>query len=137
MQLGNVTTSVTVEANGRAISVAFPELVWAYNITLRNVTTISLPSLGSVNGSIGLYGNEFMTDFSANSLASVGGSLSFVDNADLANLSMPLLQTVGGGLQIANNTNVATISLPALQVIGGALDCNGNFSRYVGPCTLI
>ena len=128
MQLGNITTALAIEANGRNVSANFPNLEWAFNITLRNVSSIRFPSLASLNGSLGFYSNFFDT-VSAPNLTSVGGSLSFVSNEDLANASFPLLKTVGGGLQVANNTAIEDINgFQALETVGGALDFYGNFS---------
>lgn len=132
MQLGNITNALTIEANGRNVSATFPNLEWAFNITLRNVSSISIPSLASLNGSLGFYSNEFTTVNAAN-LTTVGGSLSFVSNTDLTNVSMPMLKSIGGGFQIANNTQFDEIAFPKLQTIRGALDFNGNFTSVSLP----
>lgn len=133
MQLGNITTSLTLEANGRNVSAIFPNLDWAYNMTFRNVSAVSIPSLASLNGSMGFYSNEFMT-VNAPNLTSVGGSLSFVSSADLTNVSMPMLKTITGGFQIANNTEYKIVNgFNSLQTIGGALDFYGNFTSVTFP----
>ncbi|KAK5110758.1 hypothetical protein LTR62_005635 [Meristemomyces frigidus] len=137
MQLGNISTSLVLEANGRNVSATFPNLEWANNMTFRNVSTISIPSLASINGSMGFISN-FFTSIVAPNLTSVGamggGSLSFVSNADMTNLSFPELTTVGGGLQVANNTALNTVNgFPSLKTVGGALDFNGNFSNVSLP----
>lgn len=127
MQLGNVSTLLILEANGRNVSATFPNLEWAFNMTFRNCSAVSIPSLASLNGSMGFYDN-FFTELAAPNLTTVGGSLSFVSNEDETSISMPELTTVTGGLQIANNTALKGIDLPALQTVGGALDFNGNFT---------
>lgn len=128
MQLGNISQSLIIEANGRNVSATFPNLEWAYNMTFRNVSSVSIPSLASINGSMGFYAN-FMDAVAAPNLTTVGGTLSFVSNEDLTNVSFPELKTVTGGLQVANNTALKTINgFPALQTVGGALDFNGNFT---------
>jgi hypothetical protein len=127
MQLGNVTQGITLEANGRNVSAIFPNLEWAYNITFRNVSTVSTPSLASINGSYGLISN-FFTSVSAPNLTTVGGSLSLDSNEALTNISFPELKTVGGGLDVTNNTELGDISFPALTTVGGALDFYGNFT---------
>jgi hypothetical protein len=129
MQLGNISQALILEANGRNVSATFPNLEWAYNITFRNVSTVSIPSLASINGSMGFYAN-FFESVSAPNLTTVGGTLSFVSNEDMTNASFPELKTVGGGLQVANNTALENIDgFPALQTVGGALDFNGNFTK--------
>lgn len=127
MQLGNVTQSLILEANGRNVTADFPNMIWAYNVTFRNVSQVSIPSLASVNGSMGFFAN-FFSSVAAPNLTTVGGTLSFVSNADMTNMSFPELKTVSGGLQVANNTVIKTIDFPALQTVGGALDFYGNFT---------
>lgn len=132
-QVANITSAVNINSNGNSLEVSFPNLIWAANMTLRNVSSISIPSLATINGSLGFYGN-YMTDIAAPNLTAVGstatgqGSLAFVANGKLANISMPLLSTVGGADQIANNTDLTGISFPALTIVGGAIDFSGNFS---------
>lgn len=132
-QIANVTSAVNINSNGNSLDVSFPNLIWAANMTLRNVSSITIPSLATINGSLGFYGN-YMTSVIAPNLTSVGstatgaGSLAFVANGKLANISMPLLKTVGGADQIANNTGLTGISFPALTTVGGAIDFSGNFS---------
>ncbi|KAK3642436.1 cell wall protein Ecm33 [Elasticomyces elasticus] len=133
MQLGNITQSLIIEANGRNVSAIFPNLEWAYNMTLRNVSTMSIPSLASINGSMGFYAN-FFESISGPNLTTVGGSLSFVSNEAMTNLSFPELTTVNGGLQVANNTALEEVNgFPALKTVGGALDFNGNFTSVELP----
>lgn len=131
MQLGNITTSLTIEANGRDVQAIFPNLDWAFNMTFRNCSTISIPSLASLNGSMGFYSNSIQSLMAPN-LTTVGGSLSFVSNEDLTNISMPSLKTITGGFQIANNTALKIINgFGDLATVGGALDFNGNMTKYV------
>jgi len=132
MQLGNITNALTLEANGRNVSATFPNLIWAYNMTIRNVSTFASPSLAALNGSLGFYSNEVAT-ISAPNLTTVGGALSFVSNTDLTELDMPMLRSVQGGLQVANNTELETVSFPMLKTISGALDFNGNFTNVSLP----
>lgn len=128
MQIGNISTSLILEANGRNVSAVFPNLEWAFNMTFRNVSSVSIPSLTSLNGSMGFYAN-FFTTLAAPNLTTIGGSLSFVSNQDLTNITMPELKTVGGGLQVANNTALGGLNLPSLTTVGGAFDFYGNFTK--------
>jgi hypothetical protein len=128
-QLANITQSLTIDANGQNLKVEFPNLVFAYNMTLRNISSISIPSLASVNTTLGFYG-DYMTSVMAPNLTSVGGDLAFIANAELTNISMPALTTVGGGVTIANNSALMTIDgFPSLKTTG-AINMSGNFSRY-------
>ncbi|RKF76066.1 Protein ecm33 [Golovinomyces cichoracearum] len=132
-QIANVTSSLNINSNGNNLDVSFPNLVRAANMTFRNVSTISIPSLATVEGSLGFYGN-YMPSISAPNITSVGskadgqGSLALVANSKMSNISMPLLKTVGGAVQIANNSALTGISFPALTYVGGAIDFSGNFS---------
>ena len=132
-QVANITSNLNIDANGQLLAVSLPNLIWAANMTLRNVSSVSIPSLATVNGSLGFYENYF-TSVSAPNLTTVGnkgtlqGSLAFVANPSLANISMPLLQSIGGADQIANNSALDAINFPALSFVGGAIDFAGNFT---------
>jgi hypothetical protein len=127
--LANVTNSLSFSANGRDLEISFPNLEGAANLTFRNVSKISMPSLSSVDGDMGFYSNTFET-FAAPNLTQTGGTLAFVDSPGLSSLSFPLLTTIGGGFQIANNTNLKTINgFPKLKTIVGALDFAGTFNK--------
>jgi hypothetical protein len=132
-QIANITQSLTIDSNGQLLDLAFPNLIWAANMTLRNVSSVSIPSLTTVNGSLGFLENYF-TEIVALNLTTVGntgtniGSLAFVANPSLTNISMPALQSIGGANQIANNSALTAIDFSSLQVIGGSLDFSGNFS---------
>ncbi|THZ79989.1 GPI-anchored cell wall organization protein Ecm33 [Aureobasidium pullulans] len=136
MQLGNISTSLTIESNGGNVSAIFPNLIWANNMTFRNVSQIALNSLVSVNGSLGFYANEFESLQCAN-LTTVGsnkGDLTIVSNQNLNNVSFPQLTKVGGGLSIQNNTDLMTVNgFPKLATITGAFDLYGDFANVTMP----
>lgn len=137
-QVANVTTSIDINSNGNALVVSFPNLIWAGNITIKNASSVSIPSLHAVNGSLGLYGNGFAS-ISAPNLTSIGntatnaGGLAIVGNTALTNFSFPALTNIGGGDQVANNTGLSDINFPALSIVGGAIDFTGNFSSVELP----
>lgn len=129
MQLANITNSLIFTSNGRNVSAEFPNLIWANNLTVYNVSTFSVPSLATINGSAGFYSNYFAS-LNAPNLTQVGQSLSVYSCPQLTNVSFPVLTDIEGGLTIANNTALKSINgFPALQTIGGALDYYGNFSK--------
>merc|ERR1712059_81553 len=115
-QIANITNAVNINANGNQLAVTFPNLIWAANMTFRNVSSIKIPSLATVNGSMGFYGN-YMDSIAAPNLTSVGsfatgvGSLAIVANAKLANISA-----------------LHAIAFPALTSVAGAIDFSGNFT---------
>jgi hypothetical protein len=136
MQLGNITNSLNIESNGANVSAIFPNLIWANNMTFRNVSTIALNSLVAVNGSLGFYSNEFESLQCAN-LTTVGsnkGDLTIVSNQNLNNVSFPMLKKVGGGFSIQNNTDLMVIDgFPKLATITGAFDLYGDFTNVSAP----
>ena len=133
LQVVSIKNSLDIEANDgyvSGLSTTFPMLETAQNMTFRNCSSISLPSLANVTEDLGFYGNT-ITSFAAPNLTTVGG-LIFVDNTDLTNISIPGLVSVNGSYQIANNTMLKQINgFQKLSVIKGALDFNGNFTEYV------
>jgi hypothetical protein len=125
----NVTNALSFSANNKDLEISFPNLEGAANLTFRNVSKISMPSLSSCAGSIGFYSNTFES-FAAPNLTTTGGTLAFVDSPNLSNLSFPSLTTIGGGFLIANNTQLKTIAgFPRLRTIAGALDFAGTFCK--------
>merc|ERR1712070_599991 len=132
MQLGNVSDSMVLEANGLNVSAIFPNMKWGNELTFRNCSQVSLPSLATTNGSLGFYAN-FFDMLSTPNLTNVGGDLSFISNEDMTNFSMPQLVKVGGGLNVANNTALRSIAFPQLETVVGALDFYGNFTNVSLP----
>lgn len=125
--LANVTQSLSFAANGLDLSIDFPNLGSAANLTFRNVTSISMPSLSEVAGFIGLYSNYFES-FSAPNLTMTGNTIAVIDSSELSNLSFPMLQTIGGGLQLANNSKLTDIDgFNALETIDGDINYYGTF----------
>jgi hypothetical protein len=129
MPLGNITKGLNIATNGQQLAVSFPNLKWAYNMTLRSVDSISTPALVSVNTSLGFYSGSF-SSYSAPNLTSVGGALSFVSDSQLSNISLPALTTIGNALYIVNNPELKSIDgFPVLKTIGGNLLGVGSFSK--------
>ncbi|KAL3424457.1 GPI-anchored cell wall organization protein ecm33 [Phlyctema vagabunda] len=127
-QVSNITQMLNIDSNGRNLEVTFPNLEWAANMTFRNISSISFPSLAVINGSLGFYENYFESINAPNLTSITSGSLAIVANPSLANLSMPLLEAIGGGNLIANNSALDAISFPVLANVGGAIDFSGNFT---------
>jgi hypothetical protein len=132
-QIASVGTLLNVASNAQNLVVELPNLIWAANATFRNVSSVTIPSLAVVNGSL-TFDENYFTSISAPNLTSVGnlgyssGALAFVANAQLQNITLPALKTIGGAALISNNTALTSISLPALSQVGGAIDFVGNYS---------
>lgn len=131
--LTTVNDTLVIGNNGQNLAVSFPELTFAANMTFRNISSIDLPNLTKVGGTLGFYGT-FIKEVSAPKLTEVGvfttgdGGLALVANSKLTEIDMPLLKSVGGAYQIANNTQLSNIEFPALERVGGAVDFSGTFS---------
>ena len=133
LQVTSIKNSLDIEANDgyvTGLQTSFPLLETAQNMTFRNCSSVSLPSLANVSEDLGFYGNT-MQSFAAPNLTTCGG-LIFVDNTELTNISLPMLTSINASYQIANNTQLKIINgFQKLSVIGGALDFNGNFTEWV------
>jgi hypothetical protein len=133
-ELYNLSTLLNINANGQNLAVSMPNLIWAANMTISNVTSFSAQSLETINGSIRFDSNYF-TEFSAPNLTSVQtGDVAFVSNSKVTNISMPLLTSIGGGFTIANNTAMEELNgFPKLEMVGGAVKLRGSFSSVELP----
>jgi len=133
MPLDHVKTQLTISSNGMQLEVDLPDLLWAGTISVRNASSVSIPSLSAVNQSLGFYGNFFQS-LSAPNLTRVGATLAFVSNDQLANLTLPQLTTIVGGLQVANNSALTAIDgFSALKDINGAALLTGVFKNVSFP----
>lgn len=131
--LGNVSNALNIEFNSKGVNVAFPDLVWAKNITIRDAGSVSFPKLESVNGTIAFINNTF-TDAAFPELTEVGGSFAFNSNSQLSNVSAVNLETIGGTFQLANNTKLTDIDgFPALTTVDGSVDFSGSFTNATLP----
>lgn len=127
-QLKSVGTALEVTFNGKSAEIAFDQLEWANNITLRDVSSASFKKLSNVNASLGFINNS-LTDIDLSTLEKIGGSLSVVSNEDLTDINFSNLTSIGGGLVIANNSKLATIdTFSELTTVGGALVITGKFN---------
>ncbi|KAL2118565.1 hypothetical protein VTJ04DRAFT_8225 [Mycothermus thermophilus] len=135
-KLRSVGDTLIIQANGIGVglNVEFPNLVWAANMAIANVTKFSIPSLQVVNGSA-RFDSNFFESFSAPNLTHTEkGDISFVGNAALKNMTFPKLTDIGGGLLIANNTALDRVTFfPKLTHVGGAIKLRGNFTEVEFP----
>ncbi|CAK7219146.1 cell wall protein Ecm33 [Sporothrix bragantina] len=132
--LGNLTDLLNINANGLNLQVSFPDLIWISNMTISNVSSFSVPSLQTVNGSM-RFDSNFFTSFNAPNLTSTtSGDISFVSNAELTNITLPQLTSIGGGFLIANNTAQDKVNgFGKLKTVGGAINMRGNFTDIELP----
>ena len=123
--LMNATDLVNFAGNWNKLEIELPNLGTAYNMTFRNISSVSMPSLEKLKGQLGFWGTEFET-FSAPNLTTTA-DLTFNDNSKLTNISMPALQKVNGGFVVTRNDKLADIDLPKLSTVTGAIDFSGTF----------
>lgn len=124
--LTNATNLINFSGNSQKLEIMFPNLGTAKNITVRNVQSVSIPSLEKLTGQLGFWGTN-LTTFSAPNLTTTA-DLTFSGNVDLTNVSMPVLSKVDGGFIITRNDELSTIELPSLKMVTGAIDFSGTFN---------
>jgi hypothetical protein len=132
-QVSSVGSIMNIASNGIGLTVDLPNLVWAANATFRNTSSVMIPSLTTINGTLTFDENLF-SDLSAPNLTAIGtsgGSLTLAGNPSLTNFSFPLLKSIAGANNIANNSALMNISFPSLTSVGGAIFFTGNFTTYV------
>lgn len=127
-ELENATSTLSFRSNAPNLIVQFESLQFVSgNLTLRNISGLSVPDLQNVTGSFTCHSCAMAT-FKATWVQSVGGTLAFV-STDLQTLEFPDLTYVGGGFQLSNNSQFTSLSgFPLLDTVGGSMILNGAFS---------
>ncbi|KAL5342527.1 GPI-anchored cell wall organization protein-domain-containing protein [Aspergillus crustosus] len=124
-ELKNATNLINFAGNYHELEISLPNLATGTNLTIRNVSTVSIPSLTKLEGQLGFWGNTF-SRLSAPNLTETG-DLVFEDNSNLSNLSLPNLETVNGGFLITRNDELGSVNFPKLATVTGAIDFSGAF----------
>ena len=129
-----IRSGIEIDANTRnsgGQSISFPDLLTAGQIILRNASSIDIPKLSSVSGTLGLYGNTVQS-FAFRNMTYVG-ALVINDNSNLDNITFSQLTPFNGTnstLQIANTTKLEAIrGFPQLGLVPGNVYLFGNFSE--------
>ncbi|ODV62229.1 Ecm33p, partial [Ascoidea rubescens DSM 1968] len=131
--LKTVKTSLEVSYNSETVEVSFDNLIWANNVTFRDVSSISMSNLTAVNGSMGVY-NTTIDSLVIDNLETVGGALAISHNNELTDLEFASLVTISGALDITNNSALTSITgFPKLKTVGGAIDIGGALSNVTFP----
>jgi hypothetical protein len=125
--LKGIDEKLSISANARNIAVSFPKLQYANNITIRDVSSLDVSNIVSVNKSLELINNNFQA-LKFPKLKSVGGTLSLIENWKLKDAEFPQVEDISGGLMIINNTYLSKLNFfPKLTSIGGAIKFIGDF----------
>ena len=93
--LQNITNSLVVENNGLDF-VIYSNLLWVYNMTMRNVQSFQLNSLVAVNNSLEISSCVGLTGVDFESLKSIGGDFYVANNPSLTYLDVPSATSIGG-----------------------------------------
>lgn len=125
--LTKATGLINFAGNLNSLDIKLPKLVTGSNMTFRNVSNVSVPSLANLTGQLGFWADGF-EEFIAPNLTE-SSDLTFIGNQLARNISMPKLETVNGGFHISRNDNLSSISFPKLEMITGALDFSGSFDE--------
>lgn len=127
--LKTVSNSLGVTYNAEQVEVSFDDLIWANNITFRDVSSVSLDNLTTVNESLAFYNNS-LDSIELDKLEKVGGSLSISNNSDLSEVEIPELTSIGGAFIIADNDDLEGITgFDSLKTVGGAITFKGKFTN--------
>ncbi|KAH3682149.1 hypothetical protein WICPIJ_006883 [Wickerhamomyces pijperi] len=124
-----IQEKLAISANAKGVTVNFPELEYANNITIRDVSSLNLSRVEKVNASMELISNQFQS-LKLPKLRNVGGTLSLIGNANLKDVEFNNIDEVGGGLMVVNNSNIDNINFfPKLTSIGGAIELIGQMKE--------
>ncbi|KAI1270001.1 GPI-anchored cell wall organization protein ecm33 [Xylariaceae sp. FL1019] len=130
----SLSNVMNINSNGLNLSMTLPNLVWAANLTIANVSSFSSPSLETINGSL-YFDFSYFEKFEVANLTEVkSGAVSFIGCPYVQNISFPVLKSIGGGLTIANNTDLLKLDgFGKLADIGGAIIVRGSFDEIDLP----
>ncbi|KAL4921199.1 GPI-anchored cell wall organization protein-domain-containing protein [Aspergillus aurantiobrunneus] len=129
--LKNATNLINFAGNSDKLEIMLPNLASGTNLTIRNVSSVSIPSLKKLEGQLGFWGNTFESLSAPNLTES--GDVVFEDNTRLNNLSLPVLETINGGFLITRNDELSSLSFPKLAQVSGAIDFSGAFDEAEIP----
>jgi hypothetical protein len=128
--LQNVTNSLVVENNGLDFGI-YSNILWIYNMTMRNVQSFELNKLVAVNNSLEISSCDGLTTIDFESLKSIGGDFYVANNPSLTGLGVPSATsiggdwlgtpapTTGGGITSQNNPSLRGFNFASLRGSGG------------------
>lgn len=122
-----------ISSTANALDLQFPYLTTVHNMTIRDAKTVNIYNITSINSTLSFV-NTSISTINLPKVKEIGGSLALVSNSQLTNISFPILESIGGGFQIANNSKLASLSgFPALTSVGGAIQFIGDFDSATLP----
>ena len=132
LQPYDITGQLVLVANGADLDVSMPNVASAHSLSFSNCTSISMPSLKQVDGSLSITSNYITAFDNAPLLKEVDGGLKFTDNTEMIRISLPELRTIGLNFDMLNNTNLHSLDrLYTLQNVYGSMKLEGTFTESV------
>lgn len=129
----NVKQQFSIHANAKELELRMPFLESAENITVRDTSSVYFPNLQKVSSSLEFIENLFTT-LSLPNLESIGGTLGVIDNPNLNSVEFNNVSMIQGGLMVSNNSNLKDIDFfKSLKQIGGAIYFEGDFETTSFP----
>ncbi|KAG7195397.1 uncharacterized protein KQ657_003155 [Scheffersomyces spartinae] len=131
LPLETVSDTLILSFNNDEAEVKLDNLIWASNLTIQDISSLSASNLTAVNGSFVIAYNLF-DEFELDSLKSVGGSLRIINNEELKSLSFKDLTTIGGEFNMVNNSKLSDTedAFNEINTIRGAVNIAGDFSNF-------
>lgn len=126
--LRTVRENLILSFNNDGASVVMDNLIWAANLTIQDVRSVSLRRLTNVNGSLSFSFNTFES-LVVDNVTNVGTSLQIFANDDMNELSFSRLTEIAGEFKMFNNSALQNMSdsFPSLRRVRGALSITGDF----------
>lgn len=126
--VSNLASALVILGNNPALNVSLPNLQWSSNITIWNVSAVSMPLLNYVQGPLAVvYSNVSNLTFPV--LTTVTDVV-FAYNPLLTTVSLPrLTQVTDEGAYFFNTPRLESLSLISLNNVPGTINASGNFDR--------
>lgn len=122
------TSLFSIQANNPKMEVNLPSLAAVQDLTIENVTSLSMPGLYQVTGQLLIAGSS-IDSFSTGPLKN-GGDIMFIDNPFLSNISMPDLTSLSDDLVITRNEALKQITgFTGLADVQGNINVTGNYTE--------
>lgn len=130
--LQSASEGLTLSFNSDDTTLKLDNLQWSSNLTIEDVSDVSLGNLTTVNGSLVIAYNSF-TSLDFPSLKEVGGAFQFFANEEVEDVAFDKLEEIGGEFRIYNNSQLVDLSFENLETIKGAVNIKGDFDNFTLP----
>lgn len=132
--LESVSDRLSLSFNSDDCEVNLDNLEWASNLTIQDVSDLSIGNLTSVNSTFLIAYNKF-DKIEFKNLKKIGGALQFFANDEVTEVSFDSLEEVGGEVDIYNNTDLQDMgdSFKKLKTIDGAVSIKGEIANFSLP----